>query len=108
MGWRSARWWRRACPGHRAAHLLATGIVLNQWVGYYPTVQSAWGAITAGPLPDQTDAADLRGLRNTSPATGKLVEVTIPDTASRFGTATSTSICRRRGSPAPPRRRCRW
>ena len=85
LGWRSARWWRRgvsllAVP----VTLLATLSALNQWVGYYPTVQSAWGALTAGPLPDQTDAADLPGLRNTSPATGKLVEVTIPDTASGF------------------------
>ena len=85
VGWRGARWWRRgvsvlAIP----VTLLATLSALNQWVGYFPTVQSAWGALTAGPLPDQTDAADLPGLRNTSPATGKLVEVTIPDTASGF------------------------
>ncbi len=85
LGWPSARWWRRgvsllAIP----LTLLATLSALNQWVGYYPTVQSAWGALTAGPLPDQTDAADLPGLRNTSPGTGKLVEVTIPDTTSGF------------------------
>ena len=33
--------------------LLAALSALNQWVGYYPTVQSAWGAVTAGPLPDR-------------------------------------------------------
>jgi hypothetical protein len=56
----------------------------NQWVGYYPTVQAACGAVTTDPLPDQVDANDMPALRNTSPTTGKLVKVNIPDTASGF------------------------
>ena len=85
LGWRSAAWWRRglallAIP----LTLLAALLVVNQWVGYYPTVPAAWGALTAGPLPDQIDAADLAGLRNSTPTTGKLVKVDIPDTASGF------------------------
>jgi S-formylglutathione hydrolase FrmB len=85
LGWRSAHWWRRALSVLVIPlALVATLMELNRWVGYYPSVQAAWGALTAGPLPDQTDAAALPGLRNTSPTTGKLVEVTIPDTASGF------------------------
>ena len=64
--------------------LVATLIEINRWVGYYPTVQAAWGALTAGPLPIRSTPAALPGLRNTTPTTGKLVEVTIPDTASGF------------------------
>ncbi len=85
LGFRGARWWRRglsvlAIP----LTLLCALLVLNEWVGYYPTVQRAWGDLTAGPLPDQVDAKDLPGLRNTHPATGKLVAVDIPDAASGF------------------------
>ncbi|WP_373686205.1 alpha/beta hydrolase [Nocardia gamkensis] len=85
LGWAGARWWRRgiaviAIP----LTLLSTGVVLNQWVGYYPTVQAAWGAVTAGPLPQQTDLSALAALRNTTVADGKLVPVRIPDTGSGF------------------------
>jgi S-formylglutathione hydrolase FrmB len=85
LGWRSARWWLRgvsilAVP----LAMLSTGIVLNQWVGYYPTVQSAWSALTAGPLPQQTDLDALPALRGTDVTTGKIVPVRIPDTGSGF------------------------
>lgn len=85
LGWRGSRWWRRglsllAIP----LSLLCVGLVLNQWVGYYPTVASAWGALTAGPLPDQVGASDLPGLRGTAMSTGKLVPVSIPDSGSGF------------------------
>ena len=85
LGFRHARWWRRglsvvAIP----LTLVCALIVLNQWVGYYPTLERAWGDVTSGPLPDQIDAKDLPGLRNTHPNTGKLVPVDIPDQASGF------------------------
>lgn len=85
LGWRGTRWWRRALsillvPLSFAAAL----VVLNEWVGYYPTVSAAWGALTAGPLPDEIDVAELAGLRGTSPDTGKVVQVDIPDDASGF------------------------
>ena len=85
LGWRGARWWRRALS-MLAIPLTLAGVLLtlNQWVGYYPTVQAAWNALTAGPLPDEVDAAALPGLRNTAPPTGKLVKVDIPYTASGF------------------------
>nr|WP_238816029.1 alpha/beta hydrolase-fold protein [Nocardia brasiliensis] len=85
LGWRGAPWWRRGVAALTIPlALLSTGIVLNQWVGYYPTVQSAWGALTAGPLPQQTDLAALDGLRGTDVRTGKLVPVRIPDAGSGF------------------------
>lgn len=85
LGFTSARWWRRALSVVAVPlALLSALLVLNQWVGYYPTVQAAWGAVTAGPLPDETQLSALPGLRNTNPSTGKLVQVTIPDDASGF------------------------
>ncbi len=85
LGWRGTSWRRRGLAVLTIPlTLLSALITLNQWVGYYPTVQAAWGAVTAGPLPDQVDAAALRGLRNTAPSTGKLVKVDIPDDASGF------------------------
>ncbi|MBY0441784.1 MAG: hypothetical protein K2Q25_06565 [Mycobacteriaceae bacterium] len=85
LGFKRVSWWRRgmslvAIP----ATLLCVLVVLNQWVGYYPTVQIAWADLTAGALPDQVDAKDLSGLRNTRPATGKLVPVAIADDHSGF------------------------
>lgn len=85
LGWRGSRWWRRtlsvlAIP----LSLLCVALAVNQWVGYYPTVQAAWGAATAGPLPDQVSADELPDLRSTAMTTGKVVPVTIPDTASGF------------------------
>ncbi len=85
LGFRAARWWRRGLSEVAIPLTLVCALlVLNQWVGYYPTLQKAWGDLTAGPLPDQTDAKALAGLRNTRPARGKLVGVDIPDSGSGF------------------------
>src|SRR5579875_1111490 len=57
LGWRSARWWRRgASVAAVPLCLLSSALALNGWVGYFPTVQTAWNQLAAGPLPDQTDA----------------------------------------------------
>ena len=85
FGWSGAGWRRRTLSVLVIPlTLLTASLALNQWVGYYPTLQAAWGGLTAGPLPDQVDASDLPGLRGTQPSNGKLVEVDIPDTASGF------------------------
>src|SRR5580693_5332073 len=85
--------WRDASNRRRGAMLLAvplcllsTGLVLNLWVGYFPTVQTAWNQLTAGPLPDQTDLATVNAMAATGirPLHGSLVPVTIPDDASHF------------------------
>jgi S-formylglutathione hydrolase FrmB len=87
LGWSGAAWWRRgasllAVPLCR----LSTALVLNLWVGYFPTVQTAWNQLTAGPLPDQTDLATVNAMAATGirPQHGSLVPVTIPDDASHF------------------------
>ncbi|MDT7762795.1 MAG: hypothetical protein QOC63_2215 [Mycobacterium sp.] len=85
LGFRSARWWRRGLSLMAVPlALLCALLVLNEWVGYYPSLQRAWGDLTAGPLPDQVDAKDLPGLRNTHPDTGKLVGIDVPDGGSGF------------------------
>jgi S-formylglutathione hydrolase FrmB len=85
LGFQSASWWRRGLSLLAIPLVLLSGLtVLNQWVGYYPTIQKAWGDLTSGPLPDQIDAKDLPGLRNTHPDTGKLVTVDVPDEGSGF------------------------
>jgi len=87
VGWRHTRWWRRG------ASLLAvplcalcTALMLNLWVGYFPTVHTAWNQLTAGPLPDQTDRATVTQMvaKHVIPARGSVVSVSIPSTASNF------------------------
>jgi S-formylglutathione hydrolase FrmB len=85
FGFRGAQWWRRALSILAVPLTLLSALsVLNQWVGYYSTVERAWGDLTAGPMPDQIDAKALGALRNTHPDSGKLVPVNFPDDASGF------------------------
>lgn len=87
LGWRAAQWWRRglsilAVP----LCLLSAALVLNLWVGYLPTVQTAWNQLTAGPLPNQTDRSTVDALAaaGTAPRRGRVLPVTIPADASHF------------------------
>lgn len=86
-GWRGARWWRRglalACV---PACALCAALVVNQWVGYYPTVHAAWSQLTVRPLPDQTDRMTVTTmqLRGAHPSRGVVVPVTISAAASGF------------------------
>jgi len=87
VGWSSARWWRRAVSILAVPLcLLSAGVALNQWVGYFPSVQTAWNQLTAGPLPDETDMATVTAMQqnHTVPTKGALVPVTIPSDASHF------------------------
>ena len=54
--------------------------------GYFPTVQTAWSQLTAGPLPDETDTATVVAMqkRGSVPARGTVVSVDTGDTASHF------------------------
>jgi S-formylglutathione hydrolase FrmB len=86
-GWRGARWWRRgAAVTALPLCLLCTALALNLWTGYFPTVQTAWNQLTAGPLPDQTDQVTVTAmqLRHQIPAKGTVVPVQISDAASGF------------------------
>jgi S-formylglutathione hydrolase FrmB len=86
-GWRGARWWRRGLAVAAVPLcVLCAALAVNVWVGYFPTVHTAWNQLTAGPLPDQTDrvtvtAMQLEGRR---PAKGVVVPVNIPADASKF------------------------
>jgi S-formylglutathione hydrolase FrmB len=87
LGWRSARRWRRAATLVAIPLcLLSAVLVLNLWVGYFPTVQSAWNQLTSGPLPDQTDQATVTAMagKGTRPPHGSVIQVVIPSDASHF------------------------
>ena len=87
LGWRSALW-RRRVTALAAVGLcaLSAGLMLNAWVGYFPTVQTAWAQLTGGPLPGETDRATVARMlaANAVPARGTVVPVDIPATASGF------------------------
>ncbi len=87
FGWRSARRWRRGAALLAVPLcLLSTALVVNLWVGYFPTVQSAWSQLTSGPLPDQTDQATITAMaaKGARPPHGTVVPVVIPSDASHF------------------------
>jgi S-formylglutathione hydrolase FrmB len=87
VGWGGARRWRRALSVATVPLcLLCVGLVVNQWVGYLPSVDEAVAQATAAPVPHQVAAGALPTLRNGVAPTddGRVVAVTIPDTASGF------------------------
>jgi S-formylglutathione hydrolase FrmB len=87
VGWRKARWWRRGVSFAAVPlSLLAAALALNLWVGYFPTVETAWNQFTAGPLPDQTDQVTVAAMQKARkiPSKGQVVSVDIADTASGF------------------------
>jgi S-formylglutathione hydrolase FrmB len=87
LGWRSALWWRRGTSLLAVLLcLLSTALTLNLWVGYFPTVQTAWNQLTAGPLPDETDPASISAMttKGALPQRGSVVPVTTPNNASHF------------------------
>jgi S-formylglutathione hydrolase FrmB len=85
VAWGPSRWWRRGLAVLVVPlSVVCVALVLNQWVGYVTTVQEGWSEVTAGAFPDQVDAAALPSMIGTPRATGAVVAVSIPDTASGF------------------------
>jgi S-formylglutathione hydrolase FrmB len=86
LGWRGIKWRRIAAVAAVPLCLLGTGLALNSWVGYFPTVQIAWNQLTAGPLPDETDLATVEAMQKAGTVLnhGSIVQVDIPSTASGF------------------------
>lgn len=87
LGWRSAHLWRRGAALMAVPLcLLSAALVLNLWVGYFPTVQAAWNQLTSGPLPYQTDQPTVTAIvaKRTRPPHGSVVPVVIPADASHF------------------------
>jgi S-formylglutathione hydrolase FrmB len=87
IGWRSAGNWRRNASVFAASFcLLSTGLTINSWLGYYPTVYAAWGQLADAPLPDQTDLHGLEVMRRSAvvPTKGAVVPVRSGAEASGF------------------------
>ncbi|WP_073695142.1 alpha/beta hydrolase-fold protein [Mycobacterium sp. ST-F2] len=87
LGWRGARWRRRgmallAVPLCALCALL----MMNLWVGYFPTAYVAWHKFTVGKVPDEVDrwtvtAMQLKGVR---PPRGVVVPVSTSSQESNF------------------------
>ncbi|MDP9165615.1 MAG: alpha/beta hydrolase-fold protein [Actinomycetota bacterium] len=86
LGWRGVKWRRIAAVAAVPLCLLSTGLALNTWVGYFPSVQVAWNQLTAGPLPDETDLGTVEAMRKAGTVQdhGSVVPVDIPSDASGF------------------------
>lgn len=87
VGWPGAARWRRVVSlATVPLCVLSVLLVVNLWTGYFPTVQTAWNQLTAGPLPDQISLAALSALQqhHAVPAEGTLLPVETGDVASGF------------------------
>jgi S-formylglutathione hydrolase FrmB len=86
-GWPGSRWFRRNLTVFAASLcLLSTGLTINGWIGYFPTVSIAWNQLTGGPLPGQTDRTTLEAMqaKGFAPPKGALVKVITSAVASHF------------------------
>jgi S-formylglutathione hydrolase FrmB len=86
-GWRGARWWRRgASVAAVPLSVFCAALAVNVWTGYFPTVETAWNQLTAGPLPDQIDQVTVATMqqRHAIPPKGTVVPVDISSAASGF------------------------
>jgi S-formylglutathione hydrolase FrmB len=87
LGWPRIRWSRRNLGVFAASMcLLSTGLTVNGWIGYFPTLHTAWNQFTAGPLPGETDWATVDAMRRstTEPSRGAVVRVDFTAAASGF------------------------
>jgi S-formylglutathione hydrolase FrmB len=87
LGWRTSRWARRNAAVFAVSFsLLSTGLVINGWIGYFPTVGVAWNQLANRPLPGQTSLAAVNGMRarGERPSTGRLVAIETGSAASGF------------------------
>jgi S-formylglutathione hydrolase FrmB len=84
FGWRGGRWWRRAAaPLAMVLALLTVGDALDISLGYFPTLGDMFGELTNQPLPQQIGLGQLNSIHGNT-KTGRIVQVSIPDTASGF------------------------
>lgn len=86
-GWRGDRWARRnVCALATSLCLLSTGLTINGWIGYFPTVYTAWNQLTSGPLPDETDWTAVRARQRAAASSGHgaVVKIDTGSAASGF------------------------
>ncbi|MGH3953219.1 MAG: alpha/beta hydrolase-fold protein [Mycobacterium sp.] len=85
-GWMRTQWLRRGAMVLAVPLCLFAALtVLNQWIDYYDTLRLAWAAVTAGPLPDETELTAVQDLKGKgATATGRVVPVEIPAEVSGF------------------------
>lgn len=85
-GWPGADWDRRGRTLFAASFcLLSVGLTVNGWIGYSPTVSSAWNQMTDGALPDETEWATVVAMQGGPvPSHGAVVRVDINADASGF------------------------
>src|SRR5262245_54952684 len=77
-GWPGVRWWQRTASVLAIPLcLLCVAMALNLWVGYLPTVATAWDRLTGVPLGGKIDMATLREMqkKGTPPVSGTIVSV---------------------------------
>jgi S-formylglutathione hydrolase FrmB len=87
VGWPNAGWWRRNVAIFAASFcLLSLGLTINGWLGYFPTVNTAWNQLTDAKLPNQTDLHVVQAMQRTGamPDRGVVVAVTTSSAASGF------------------------
>jgi S-formylglutathione hydrolase FrmB len=87
LGWRDVPWWRRSVSVVTVPLcVLCAALAVNTWVGYFPTVGTAWDRMTGAPLPGQTDRATVAALQqqHRTPDWRTIVSVRIPDDGSGF------------------------
>ncbi len=66
--------------------VLCAGLSMNAWIGYLPTVHSAWSRLTSAPVPGQVDRGTVLAMQlaGVQPPAGVITPVTIPVGASGF------------------------
>jgi hypothetical protein len=102
MGWRHNRWWRRGMSALTVPLcILCAALMLNQWVGYLPTVRAAWDRLTGAPVPGQTDRGAVSAMQQqgATPVKGTIVSVEFLMTHPGSNRVTSSSTFRQPGTP---------
>lgn len=87
LGWRGSHWRRRGMALVAVPLCVVCALLmLNLWVGYFPTAYVAWHKFTVGKVPDEVDrwtvtAMQLKGIR---PPRGVVVPVSTSSQESNF------------------------
>ncbi|MGV9858374.1 alpha/beta hydrolase-fold protein [Gordonia sp. NPDC003425] len=96
LGVAHTRWWRRTASAAAVVLTsLAAALTLNQWIGYFPTVDEAWDQLSGGSVAHSVDLAALTSARNSYRADGSVVPIDA-------GSATSGFVHRTEYAYLPP------